>query len=193
MGREQRTTQPPCVGDALLAITAVTKPQSLPTVSLGGKPRSQHENTTSASTEPLPWGSCHLLVPPVTGSMEFHGLAHLNIGCSRISHPCGPHGHCDPWGPVSPWPPCASPCPHDHHVPVPPASPCGLCVPPCGHRWPCTGDAEKAQGSDSPEQIAWRLQEVSAVLYHLQHVWGCWLGPRGFMDPSGGAWAPQES
>ena len=52
--------------------------------------------------------------------------------------------------------------------------------------------ADKAEGSARPEQIARGLQEVSAVLYHLQHVWGAPWG--SFLSPHAeGGKSPQSS
>lgn len=42
--------------------------------------------------------------------------------------------------------------------------------------------AGKAEDSDSPEKIVRRVQEVSAVLYHLEQVWG---GSRGALGGPG--------
>lgn len=52
-GRQRRAKLPPRTGDALLGMTAVTKPQPVPTGCLGGKRRSQQGRAPSAGTDPL--------------------------------------------------------------------------------------------------------------------------------------------
>lgn len=92
------------------------------------------------------------------------------------------------------------PCPH--HVPFmsplcphhgPTVSPCPQCENSSSMRWQLAlyrAMAGKAEDSDSPEKIVRRVQEVSAVLYHLEQVrggLGGWGGvPEGLLGVSEG-------
>lgn len=73
----------------------------------------------------------------------------------------------------------------------------------CAGRWPCTGASRAAEDADDPEKIVRRVQEVSAVLYHLEQVslllsgqnlvsgrglgraLSLWAGPAGELQASG--------
>lgn len=85
-----------------------------------------------------------------------------------------------------------SPCPHGHRSARNPMVPTTSPWSPCPPRPQCENNssmrwqmalyremAGKAEDSDSPEKIVRRVQEVSAVLYHLEQVWGGWGGLGG--------------